>query len=134
MPDLSDSQVFSQLGQMQARVQQVTAEYRADQRDNEANFREVSANLNRQQVDHALLRQRLDRLETDLNQGFASLREQIKATLTVTPAVTPTATPITRQIAAGVACAIAISACTSLLTLTYGKSDSPQRPTIAATK
>ncbi len=129
MTNLSDSQVFSQLGQVQARVQQVTAEYRADQRQNEIHFRDVGADLNRQQVEHALLKQRVDRLEIDLNQGLSALREQIKAL----PAPTA-ATPMTRQIAMSVACAIAISACTTILSLTYSKSDTLPRPAITATK
>lgn len=125
-----DSQNFSVYSQIQARLQQVQAECNAEQRQNETNFREVGATSNRQQVEIALLNQRVNRLEQDINQGFASLREQIKGMNCPVPA--PTTSPIVRQILVVVACAIATTAATSILTLTYDKPD--HRPAVTSTK
>lgn len=130
MSDPSDSQVFGALGQLTARIQQLAAECRAEQRQAETNFREIGTNANRAAVDYALLKQRVDRLEIDINQGFASTREQIKAVNCPVPV--PATSPVVRQIAIVVACAIATTAATSILTLTYDRPDS--RPSITSTK
>jgi uncharacterized protein YukE len=125
MNDQQDSQLFTTIGQLQARLQQQVAECRAEQRQTESNFREIGASTNRHQVEAALLKQRVDRLEIDLSQGLTNIREQAKAS--------PAAFPAGRQIAMAVACAIAISLASSLLTITYDKPDRIAAP-ISATK
>jgi uncharacterized protein YukE len=124
-----DSQLFTTLGQLQARLQQQTAECRAEQRQTESNFREIGTTTNRHQVEFALLKQRVDRLEIDLSQGLNSVREQAKAS-----AAAPAPFPAGRQIAMAVACAIAISLASSLLTVTYDKPDNRLAAPISATK
>lgn len=118
-----ESQNFSAYAQMQARLQQVQAECNAEQRQNESNFREIGATSNRQQVEIALLSQRVNRLEQDINQGFASFREQLKGISCPTPA--PSAPPLVRSVAIAVACAISVAISTSILSFTYDKPDRP---------